>query len=125
MTEPVPRKNCPACGATACFDAVCDPAVVARADAFVALAPAEFYASPVPLKTSGYIFKIGAWTHKNESRRAAADTIIAAVRKHPRVKYAFDTGDFLGWFELDAALRLGGYEAMLDVVALMILEPKS
>jgi hypothetical protein len=103
---------------------VCDPEVVARADAFAALAPDGFFSGRVPKKTNGYIFKIGAWTRKDESRRATADAIIAAVRKYPHIKYAFDTDDFADWPELDAALRLGGYEAMLDVVATMIPEPK-
>jgi hypothetical protein len=113
MPEPTPRKNCPACGATACFDATCSPEVVARADAFAALAPEGFYTGPVP-PTS----KSCAWAKKRGLRkRFVQNTIMAAQRKYPRLRYAFTEGDFSGWPELDSASRLGGYEAALDVAA--------
>lgn len=110
----------------ACFDETCDPEVVASVDAFAALAPVELFAGPACLATQPVEWAISRWVRKRGLRDdVVLNTIMAAMRKYPRLRYAFTQGDFAGWPELDAAHRLGGYEAMLDVVALMILEPKS
>ena len=116
MDEPIPRSNCPTCGATVCFDLLCSLDIVAQGRAFIACAPEEFFSGAIPQATKSRAYDLGGWVRADRAKRQHASYVImAAMRLSPRVKFAFQQGEFTGWPELDAASRLGGYEAALDV----------
>lgn len=119
MSELIPRNNCQVCGATACFDDACT-FIALRLDEFVhEHVPADFFRGPVPKETRSLLYEAGP-SFRNKT--LISNVLIALVRKYPRMRYAFQQGDFTGWPELDAACRLGGYEAALQVFAHLVEE---